>query len=60
MARSTQIRPLETPTNPTTRSRRYPLVHGERPYVPPGGPQRAADVSGWGEVAEGGGSGSGG
>ena len=44
MALSIQIRPLEAPTGPTARSRRYPLVHGERPYVAPRGPQLVAHV----------------
>ena len=34
MARSIQIRTLETPASPTARSRRHPLIHGERPYIP--------------------------
>ena len=34
MARSIQVCPLETPASPIARSRRHPLVHGERSYIP--------------------------
>ena len=60
MARSFQIRPLETPTSPTARGCRHPLLYGERPYFPPGGPQRVAHFFEWREITEGWGTGSGG
>ena len=44
MARSIQIHPLEISTSPTARSRPHPLLHEERPYLPPGGPQGVADA----------------